>query len=167
MEKLHVPRLKSISQYTVTLVVVFIWIGFICSISFMEAWLKFRPENVTLPIGLSIGRLVFSALNGMEWAFASLIIISAAFFYKKVEFKYYAYFCIPLFLLIFQTFVLLPPLNERVELVLQGKELPSSLLHVYYVSAELIKVISLFVFGIKILRAPFQHGICSEKPFSG
>ena len=41
----------------------FLWIGFICAISFMETRLKFRAPGVTLPIGLSIGKLVFRALN--------------------------------------------------------------------------------------------------------
>jgi hypothetical protein len=39
----------------------FVRIGFLGAISFMEAWLKFKAPGVTLPI--SIGRLVFSALN--------------------------------------------------------------------------------------------------------
>jgi len=43
--------------------------GFVLSISFMEAWLKFQAEGVTQAIGLSIGRLVFGALNKVEWFF--------------------------------------------------------------------------------------------------
>lgn len=42
---------------------IFLWLGFVCAISFMEAWLKFRAPHVTLVIGLSIGRLIFSALK--------------------------------------------------------------------------------------------------------
>jgi len=40
-----------------------LWLGFVLSISFMEAWLKFQAEGVTQVIGLSIGRLVFGVLN--------------------------------------------------------------------------------------------------------
>ena len=43
-----------------------LWLGFVLSISFMEAWLKFQAEGVTQIIGLSIGRLVFNALNKVE-----------------------------------------------------------------------------------------------------
>lgn len=39
------------------------WIGFVCAISFLEAWLQFQTPGVTLPIGLGIGKLVFGALN--------------------------------------------------------------------------------------------------------
>ena len=52
----------------------FLWIGFVCAISFMEAWLKFRAPGVTIPLGLGIGRLVFNALNKVEWIFATAIL---------------------------------------------------------------------------------------------
>ena len=39
--------------------VIYLWIGFVCAISFMEAWLKFRAPGVNLQIGLGIGRLNF------------------------------------------------------------------------------------------------------------
>ena len=54
----------------------FLWIGFVCAISFMEAWLKFQAPEVTLSIGLGIGRLVFQTLNKIEWVFAIGIIIT-------------------------------------------------------------------------------------------
>ena len=56
--------------------IVFFWAGSVFSISFMESWLKFRAEGVTLPIGLSIGRKVFKALNRMEWVFLFLFTVS-------------------------------------------------------------------------------------------
>ena len=51
-----------------------LWIGFVSAISFMEAWLKFRAPGITIPLGLGIGRLVFNALNKIEWVLATLII---------------------------------------------------------------------------------------------
>src|SRR5665647_802388 len=53
----------------------FLWAGFIGAISFMESWLKFRAPGLTMPVGLNIGKLVFSALNKVEWAFAIFICI--------------------------------------------------------------------------------------------
>ena len=46
-------------KYPLALAGVFLWIGFVSAISFMEAWLKFRAPGVTLTLGLGIGRLVF------------------------------------------------------------------------------------------------------------
>ena len=42
------------------------WAGFVSAISFLGAWLKFRAEGVSREIGLSIGKLVFTALNRVE-----------------------------------------------------------------------------------------------------
>ena len=60
---------------------VYLWVGFVCAISFMESWLKFKAPGVDLPIGLGIGRLVFSTLNKVEWFFA--IVIAFSFFISK------------------------------------------------------------------------------------
>ena len=54
----------------VAVAVVFVWLGMVLAISFLEAPLKFRAPGVTVPIGPGIGRLVFRALNSFEVAFA-------------------------------------------------------------------------------------------------
>ena len=59
----------------ITVAVTFIWLGMVLAISFLEAPLKFRAPNVTLQIGLGIGRLVFRALNTVEVAFAVVILV--------------------------------------------------------------------------------------------
>ena len=135
-------------KYPVAIVAVFLWIGFVCAISFMEAWLKFRAPGVTLPIGLGIGRLVFSALNKVEWVFAVAILMSMVgsvrWFSPNAVLMY-----IPLGLLLLQTFWLLPALGMRAEMHIQGQPPASSGLHIYYVAAEVIKVSCLFIFGLK------------------
>lgn len=60
----------------IALIITFLWIGFVCAISFMEGWLKFRAPGITLPLGLGIGKLVFNALNKVEWVFAIAILIN-------------------------------------------------------------------------------------------
>lgn len=64
------------TKFQLAIASVFLWIGFVCAISFMEAWLKFSAPGVTIPIGLGIGRLVFSALNKVEWLLAIVIIVN-------------------------------------------------------------------------------------------
>lgn len=58
--------------------VVFTWLGMVLAISFLEAPLKFRAPDVTLRIGLGISRIVFRALNVVEAALASVLVIAAA-----------------------------------------------------------------------------------------
>ncbi|MBV8182306.1 MAG: hypothetical protein JO045_26640, partial [Mycobacterium sp.] len=60
----------------VAVAVVFVWLGMVLAISFLEAPLKFRAANVTLPIGLGIGRLVFRALNTVEVVLAIVVLVA-------------------------------------------------------------------------------------------
>jgi len=139
-------------KYPLVIASVFLWIGFVCAISFMEAWLKFRAPGITVPLGLGIGRLVFFALNKIEWIFAILIFANLLWSQKwLLETNQYV-LIVPLAVLILQTLWLLPALDARAELHIQGTEVPHSYLHFYYVIAEIIKVTTLSYFGIKILK---------------
>lgn len=136
-------------RYPVVVVSVFLWIGFVCAISFMEAWLKFRAPGITVPLGLGIGRLVFGALNKVEWVFA--IAIGLNLFIPKVQQAFVPMnllYLLPLGLLILQSVWLLPVLDARAGLHLQNQVVPPSNLHFYYVGMELVKIICLGVFGL-------------------
>ena len=52
---------------------VFVWLGMVLAISFLEAPRKVRAPGVTLQVGLGIGRLVFRALNVCELALAAVV----------------------------------------------------------------------------------------------
>lgn len=93
-------------QQPIAVICTFTWIGFVCAISFLEAWLKFRAPGVTLPIGLGIGRLVFAALNKVEWVFAITILFSNIRTVRKISIS--PFYIITLLFLIVQTLWLLP-----------------------------------------------------------
>lgn len=139
-------------EQPVAVICTFVWIGFICAISFLEAWLKFRAPGVTLPIGLGIGRLVFGALNKVELLLAVAILFSIYAKPALTIFKEKIPFAITLICLIIQTIWLLPALDDRAQLYIDGQTVPPSNLHVYYVAAEGIKIIGLFMFGIKLFK---------------
>lgn len=141
-----------ITKYKTAIISIFLWIGFVCAISFMEAWLKFRAPGVTLPIGLGIGRLVFGALNIMEWIFALVVI--GNFFYVKTKLltTQNTLFFLALLLLIIETTWALPKLDARAELYINGQDIPASNLHFYYVAMEIIKVTCLTLFGNKLFN---------------
>ena len=130
-------------------IVLFLWIGFVCAISFMEAWLKFQAPGVTLPIGLGIGRLVFGALNKVEWVFALAILITSFVKQRGSIKRQNLYFLIPLLILILQSIWLLPELDVRAVQLVEGQVVPPSNLHFYYVGCEVVKVIALVSIGIK------------------
>ena len=139
-------------KYPVAIVAVFVWIGFVCAISFLEARLKFRAPGISVKLGLGIGRLVFSALNKVEIVMALAIIIHLLVAQKDFLVFRHLLFIIPLLLLIAQTFWLLPALNRRALSTINGKELPKTGLHFYYVGMEIVKVVCLFIFGVQLLN---------------
>lgn len=129
-----------------------LWLGFVLSISFMEAWLKFQAEGVTQVIGLSIGRLVFSALNKVELFFMLVLLVSAfkmAWFKKKKSLR--NILIALLVLLLVQTFYLLPALDQRAVMIINGSIPSASYFHFYYVFFELSKVILLVIFSHRTL----------------
>ncbi len=142
----------TVVKMPIALTCTFLWIGFVCAISFMEAWLKFRAPGITVPLGLGIGRLVFNALNKVELVFALVIIINI--FWNTTEILKWQNlaFAIPLTLLFIQTFWLLPALDARAELHIQGQIVPPSNLHFYYVGLELVKVTGLTIFGLTLFK---------------
>lgn len=89
----------------VILVLLLFWAGFVSSISFMEAWLKFRAKGVTLNVGLSIGKKIFTWLNRMEWTFALLYVLPAVYIIK-LKFELRIILSILIFTILFiQTFL--------------------------------------------------------------
>lgn len=136
----------------ITIASVFLWIGFVCAISFMEAWIKFKAPGVNLQIGLGIGRLVFSALNKMEWVFATAILIDLFIPKVNVLLPNNIWFYIPVIILIIQTIWLLPALDKRAEMHINLISVPPSNLHFCYVAFEIIKVTALIIFSIKFFK---------------
>ena len=142
----------TVVKMPIALICTFVWIGFVCAISFMEAWLKFRAPGITVPLGLGIGRLVFNALNKVELVFALVVIINIFWNSSGILKWQNLAFAIPLTLLLIQTFWLLPSLDARAELHIQGLIVPPSNFHFYYVGIEVIKVASLTFFGLTLFK---------------
>lgn len=137
----------------IILAAAYLWIGFVGAISFMEAWIKFRAPGVNLQIGLGIGRLVFNALNKVEWIFAVAIIAGIFLSEKSFKDSDTFLFYVPLIILLAQSFWLLPALDQRIEMRTRDVDMPSSPLHLYYVIAEIIKVMFLFVYSLQQFKA--------------
>lgn len=139
-------------QQPVAVACLFMWIGFVCAISFMEAWLKFRAPGVTLPIGLGIGRLVFGVLNKVEWVFAIVVFISAVISARPVSAMPNVSMLFVILILLIQTIWLLPALDARAALYIEDKPVAPSNLHLWFVGAEFIKVVWLFIAAISLFK---------------
>ncbi|MHA7650603.1 hypothetical protein ACX9NE_13010 [Mycobacterium sp. ML4] len=135
----------------VEVAITFIWLGMVLAISFLEAPLKFRAPNVTLQIGLSIGRLVFRALNTVEVAFA--LIIGALLVAGPTPLRIIVAFSVAAVTLAAQLLAVRPRLTRRSDEVLAGLDAPRSRAHYAYVGLEVVKVVALIVAGILLLNS--------------
>lgn len=137
--------------HPLAIVSTFVWMGFVGAISFMESWVKFKAPNVNLSVGLGIGRLVFRALNYVEWGLALIIAFSFLLTDSAIFSPENLTYFIPLAIIVLQSFWMLPTLNRRATKVIAGEQLPKSYLHFYYVGAEMIKMACLLFFGLALL----------------
>ncbi len=135
-------------SYAYTIMATFLWVGFVCAISFMEAWMKFRAPGITLPLGLGIGRLVFNALNKVEIVMAITILATLVTTSSNLFTFQNLFLALPIAVLLIQSWYMLPELDARAEMHIKGWIVPPSNLHMQYVIVEFIKVFSLIVYGI-------------------
>lgn len=129
--------------------VTFVWLGMVLAISFLEAPLKFRAPEVTLRIGLGIGRLVFGALNIVEAVFAATLLVciiiapAAAWIITSV--------LVTVVILGMQLVLVRPRLARRTNRILAGAQAPRSGGHHAYVVLEAGKCIVLIISGVLLL----------------
>ncbi|TDU87876.1 hypothetical protein EV138_1412 [Kribbella voronezhensis] len=129
--------------------VVFVWLGMVLAISFLETPLKFRAPGVDIPLGLGIGRIVFRALNRIEIALA--LVTLAAIVAGQPTGLAAALAAVVLAVLAVQLIAVRPRLNRRTDRVLAGMPSPRSTTHLYYIGLEATKVLTLAALGISLL----------------
>ncbi|GAA4756749.1 hypothetical protein [Actinomycetospora chibensis] len=129
--------------------VTFVWLGMVLAISFLETPLKFRAPEVTLPVGLGIGRVVFRALNAVEAALA--VVLTIAGLLGSATSRGVGVGAVAVVILVVQVVVVRPALARRSDRVLAGEDPPRSRGHYAYIGLEVGKVIALLTTGILLL----------------
>lgn len=132
---------------------VFVWLGMVLAISFLEAPLKFRAPGVTIQLGLGIGRLVFRALNASEIALAAVIVV--ALIVGTPSSGVIAAVLAAIGALLIQVIGVRPYLTRRSDAVLAeaGQAAAGrSQAHYVYVVFEVVKVVALLVSGVLLLN---------------
>ena len=130
---------------------VFVWLGMVLAISFLEAPLRFRAPNVTLLIGLGIGRLVFRALNIVEVLLAIVVVVAVAV--SAPPTRVITPLAVACGALAVQIVGVRPSLVRRADQVLAGLDAPRSRGHHVYVGLEAIKVFALAAGGVLLLSS--------------
>lgn len=111
-------------------------LGAIIAISFLEAPLKFLAPGVTIPIGLGIGRLVFTALNVL----AGVVLIALTLVSVRARAGRTMLGILGAIWVVFliEVIVIRPVLNQRSDLVIAGAEAPgTNWAHYAYIAADL------------------------------
>ena len=132
---------------------VFVWLGMVLAISFLEAPLKFQAPGITIPLGLGIGRLVFRALNAVESVLAVALVVTAAVADDWSRTVIYG-LIVAVGALALQVLAVRPALSRRTAAVLADPEnVPAqrSRAHLAYVAFELVKIGGLLTAGIALL----------------
>ena len=135
---------------SLALAVVWLWLGMVLAISFLEAPLKFQV--VDIPTGLGIGRVVFRALNAVELVLA--VLLGVALLGGDPGQTAASAGIAAIVLLVVQLLAVRPALTRRSDAVLAGAsptEAPRSHAHYWYVGFELLKVAALATAGIALL----------------
>ena len=111
-----------------------LWAGGLLGVSFIAAPAKFWAPSLTLPVALDVGRHTFQFFNKLE-VVALVILLILVFRATKDSLTRGLASLIGL-LLLFQTIWLLPMLDQRVFIVLQGQTPPESRLHFVYIACD-------------------------------
>jgi hypothetical protein len=133
----------------VAVAAVFVWLGMVLAISFLEAPLKFRAEGLELRVGLAIGRIVFRALNIAEVVWAGVIAVCLTIAGPSGPVLVIA--AVTAVLLVVQLLVVRPRLNRRSAHVLAGQDAPRSRAHHAYIGLEALKLAALVALGAALL----------------
>jgi hypothetical protein len=133
----------------IAVAVAFVWSGMVLAISFIEAPLKFRAPDVTLKIGLGIGRLVFKVLNTAEVVLALGLVSAGLVASASAEADIAG--ALAVLALSVQLAVVRPRLTRRSDLIFRGEDAPRSLTHYLYVGIEVVKLFALLATGSLLL----------------
>lgn len=135
------------------LVLPVLWFGLVAAISFIEAPLKFQAPGITIPLGLGIGRLVFTALNLVELAL--LVALTVLTFWPRaarVAGRRIGAWAALAVVFAIKTAVVRPPLNARTDLVLAGADPGQSPWHYIYIACDLATLALLVVVAAQAAR---------------
>jgi len=140
----------TIKQMRLLPIISFLWAGVLLGTSFLATPAKFLAPSLSLPEALEVGRVTFMVLSWVEYGFLIVFSLSLLLYLRSSRLKTVQIGAV--FILIsmiaLQQIWILPELNYRTTLVIQGAVLERSNLHFMYIGTELLKIITLITFAI-------------------
>lgn len=146
-------------SFAARLVLPAVWLGLIIAIDLIEAPLKFQAPGITIPLGLGIGRLVFTAMNIVEVVLAIPFVLALLRRPRPTR-PAFVLAGVAVVMLIVKIAVIRPMLAVHTDAVLAGASGGGSTTHYWYIAVDGIIFIALVVFlvlqirGLRITPAP-------------
>jgi hypothetical protein len=131
---------------------IMLWAGVLIGVSFLAAPAKFGAPGLSLPMAMEIGRREFGTLNLAEIALAVVTLALAA--YVRPERAIWLGVGLAALIVALQWLWLLPLLDARAELIIQGGTPEPAPWHALYIGVEILKLIALLVVGWLTLWRP-------------
>lgn len=142
------PRTSRFLPWTAILAT--LYTGLLLGVSFLATPVKFLAPSLTLPVALDVGRQTFMVFNITElvcaFALMALALLAAS---RRPQVLAGGV----LLLVVIQTIWLLPVLDARVEIILQGDMPPPSQLHTLYIAMDVLKLALLIAVAALGFRA--------------
>jgi hypothetical protein len=131
---------------------IMLWAGVLIGVSFLAAPAKFNAPTLTLPVAMDVGRQEFGTLNLAEIALAVAALALAA--YGRAPRTIWFGLAIAAVVVALQALWLLPMLDARAEMIIQGETPPSAPWHALYIAIEVLKLLALLAVGWLALWRP-------------
>lgn len=125
----------------------------------METPLRFQSEEIPRAHSLTIGNLVFHALNTAEIFFGILTLIGLLAGHWSLVCRIVGGTLLGL--VAFQTWMLFSILDERTMAKIRGEEIPPSIWHTTYISSEVVKVVVLVLLIVLQIRQ-FRRNVLEQ-----
>lgn len=126
-------------------VVALVWVGLLLGVSFIATPAKFLAPSLTVPVALDVGRYTFEIFSMVE-VIAAIVLLSCAVLSQCGRSVVFIGVLVGGFVAV-QFLWLLPVLDARVEIILQGERPENSGLHSLYIALEAGKVVLLSFIG--------------------
>jgi hypothetical protein len=122
-----------------------LWAGVVIGVSFLAAPAKFAAPSLTLPVAMEVGREEFGVLNLVEVGFA-VVTLALAFLVRPSR-PTWVGLGLAAAIVALQGLWLLPVLDARAEMIMEGQTPPAAPWHTVYVVLEVTKLLALLGAG--------------------
>jgi len=128
-----------------------LWAGVLAGVSLLATPIKFTAPSLDLAVALDVGRVTFAALNMTELVLAVVLLLIVLIVARSMWNVAGAVLLAAL--VVAQAVWLLPALDARVQIIMDGGTPPESGAHLIYIVAEGLKLAVLLGLGIANLVA--------------